>query len=119
MAPDLSTNPQYATVENMIKGRKPAFGDLEQIRWLKQQRRLRYAAEYGVPGVEIELFEGDDFPSLQKLVKFRCPCCLVRHQIVIPHLTASVDYEARCGTKFIYSGKGLQLREADTRLGEV
>ena len=94
----------------MINGRKPTFGDLEQIAWLKRQTRLKEAVERGY--VEADLEENPLKVSLLKnmvvLVKFACPGCLERHQFSPPLMDGDVDYTAPCGVGFrYYMGEGL------------
>ncbi len=99
-------------MSNLINGRKPIFGDPEQIAWLKRQRRLREATERGyvVADVEENPLGAKLFKDQLALVRFICPGCLERHQFSLHLVDRAGDYTAPCGVEFWYDGGSERLQ---------
>jgi hypothetical protein len=99
---------------NLIKGRKPTFGDVEQIEWLKRQARLSAAFDRGRVDAELA---NDAIPSRRikdqiTVVSFTCPGCLRFHHFSVPIQLEVSNYTAPCGATFRYLGEEelLQLK---------
>jgi hypothetical protein len=91
-------------MRNTINGKKPTFGDPEQIAWLKRQARLKEAVEHGYVTADLE-----DNPLKARLLKdqvvlvrFVCPGCLEHHQFSPSLMDESVYYTAPCRVEFQY-----------------
>ena len=99
-------------MDNLINGRKPVFGDPEQIAWLKRHARLQEAAKRGYVTAEVE--ENPLGIKRHKdqviVVRFTCPGCLERHRFSLPLMDQASDYTAECGVEFQYSTADNQLQ---------
>lgn len=98
--------------KNTINGRKPRFGDLEQIEWLKRQARLQEAAERGFVHAEVERDPlGSRVISKQVIiVRFKCPGCLNFHKFSFPLGDVNYEYLTSCGVTLRYEGRKDQLQ---------